>query len=154
MSPEKPRPRLGMLARLVTLIGAGVVAASPAAAEGVDPSAAPAEWVRYANSATDAIAGWLQADSETAVRFRSYLDQTRRDADRPTEPLSLKLWVDDDGTVSRIAFTPFAHPEPNADLRALVSGRHLPGKPPKDMLQPLRVAIELDPSAENGSEAE
>lgn len=154
MSLEKPRPQRGILARLATLIGASVAAASPAAAQGADASAAPVEWIRYANGAADVITGWLQADSETAVRFRSYLDQARPDADRPAAPLAQKIWVDRDGAVSRIAFSPFAHAEPNADLLALVSGHRLPGKPPKDMLQPLRVAIQLDPSAESGSGAE
>ena len=120
MSLEKPRPQPGILARLATLIGAGVAAASPATAQGADASAAPAEWIRYANGAADAISGWLQADSETAVRFRSYLDQALPDAGRPAAPLTMKIWVDRDGVVSRIAFSPFVHAEPNADLHALV----------------------------------
>ena len=37
--------------------------------------------------------------------------------------------------------------EANADLRGLVVGRRLPGTPPKDMLLPLRIAVQLDASA-------
>lgn len=154
MWSEKSGGRFAILARIAALLGVGFAAASPAAAKGLDASSAPTEWVRYANNATGAITGWLQADSEAAVRFRSYLDQTRPDADTPAPPLFLKVWVDRNGAVSRIAFAPFAHPEPNADLRSLVSGRQLPGKPPKDMLQPLRVAIQLDPNAESDDVSE
>ena len=128
------------------LAGVGLAATAPATAQSVAPSAAPVEWVRYAEGATAAVNTWLQAEDEAAGRLRAYLDATRPAPDQPTAPIVVKLWIDGDGTVSRIDFPPFAHAEANADLRGLVVGRRLPGTPPKDMLLPLRIAVQLDAS--------
>jgi hypothetical protein len=132
--------------KLATMAGAVLVSAVPAQAQTVPPSAAPVEWVRYAESATASITTWLESDSEAAQRLRAYLDSTRPAGDQPTPPLQIKVWVDAGGTVSRIDFTPFAHEEANGDLRGLIVGRQLPGPPPPDMLQPIRIAVQLDPA--------
>lgn len=139
-----PPPLKRLYAWLATLAGIMLASATPVAAQSVVPSAAPAEWVRYAEAATASITGWLQGDDEPAVRVRAYLDRTRPSPDQATAPLRIKIWVAADGTVSRIDFPPFAHAEPNADLRGLIVGRRLPGTPPKDMLLPLRLVIQLD----------
>lgn len=118
-------------------------ATQPAQAQAVDAANAPVEWVRYAQDATLAVTGLLESDSETATRLRAYLDATRAAPDQPTAPLILKLWVDGRGSVSRIDFAPFAHPEPNADLKSLIVGQAVAGAPPKDMLLPLRILIQL-----------
>lgn len=139
---------LGRLARwTAALVGAGLASTAPAAAQGVTPAdQAPVEWVRYATSATEAVTGLLQAESEAAVRLRAYLDATRPAPDQPTAPLLIKIWVEANGVVSRIDHAPFAHPQPNADLRALLVGAALPGTPPRDMLLPLRILIQLPPA--------
>ena len=130
---------------LAAAAGAGLATASPVAAQTIAPSAAPVEWVRYAEGATAAVTLLLEADNETALRFRAYLHRTRPAEDEPTPPLELKIWVGESGVVSRMEFTPFAHPEPGADLRSLVVGQRLPGEPPPDMLLPIRIAVQLDP---------
>lgn len=127
------------------LIGAGVAATTPVAAQSVSPAQAPAEWVAYAERATVSVTELLQADSEQAVRLRAYLDATRPAPDQPTALLVLKIWVDDDGMVSRIDYPPFAHAQANADLRGLIVGTALPGTPPADMLLPMRIAVQLEP---------
>lgn len=129
---------------LTTLAGATLASAAPLAAQTVSPSTAPAEWVRYAERATATITAWLEADAAPAMRLRAYLDATRPAEDRATPALQLKVWVAADGMVSRIDFPPFAHEEPNADLRTLIVGRRLAAAPPRDMLLPLRLAIQLD----------
>jgi hypothetical protein len=118
--------------------------ASVAPAQTMSPSAAPVEWLRYAQSATAAVTGWLEADEEAAARLRAYLHQTRLAPDEPKPPLELKLWIAPDGLVSRVDFTPFIHEAANVDLRAVIAGRRLPGPPPRDMLQPLRLAVQLE----------
>ena len=125
--------------------GVGFAAAAPVQAQSIDPSAAPVEWVRYAESATVAVTRLLEAEGEVATRLRGYLDATRAAPDQPTAPLLIKLWVAKDGTVSRIDFQPFAHAEANADLRSLIVGQPLGQIPPSDMLQPLRVLVQLPP---------
>lgn len=125
------------------LAGAGLAGAAPAHAQAIDPASAPVEWVRYAQSATASVTQLLEGPTEAATRLRSYLDQTRPAPDQPTAPLVLKVWVAKDGAVSRIEFTPFAHPETNADLTGLLVGRSLAGVPPKNILLPLRIAVQL-----------
>lgn len=149
------KPSLSFFSRIArwtaTLAGAGLAAAVPAQAQkpsptSVDPAAAPAEWVRYAEIATVAVTQLLEADTETAGRLRVYIDATRRAPDQPTRPFVLKIWIDADGTVSRIDHVPFADVQANADLNALLVGQSMPSHPPKDMLLPLRVLIQLPPA--------
>lgn len=139
----------GFARLLAAFAGVGVVPAAPVAAQTVAPEQAPPEWVRYATGATATVTAWLQAENETAGRLRAYLGATRPAPDQPTAPIVIKLWIDGDGTVSRIDHPPFAHAQANADLRALIVGQRLPSAPPKDMLLPLRIAVQLDaPAAE------
>ena len=144
-----------MIRRLVTaafaLLGAAAAPAAPP--RSVSPEAAPAEWVRYAEDTTAAITGWLEADDAAAVRLRTYLDATRPAPDQPTPPLALKFWIERDGSIARIDFPPFAHLEPNADLRGLIVGRKLASPPPRDMLLPIRLAIQLSAPTEPQPEA-
>lgn len=150
------KPSLSFFGRIArwtaTLAGAGLAAAAPAQAEkpsatSVDPAAAPAEWVRYAEIVTAAVTRQLEAGTETAARLRASLDATRPAPDQPTKPFVLKIWIDADGTVSRIDHAPFAQQEANADLNALLVGQPMPSRPPKDMLLPLRIMIQLPPPA-------
>lgn len=159
MTDRGTAPRAGTwLARglrwCAALAGAGLAAAAPAPASArtVAPEAAPAAWVRYAETVTQSVTQWLQAESEPATRLRAYLAATRPSPDRPTEPLRLKLWIDGAGTVSRLDHPPFAHDQTNADLRSLVAGQHLPSSPPADMLLPLRISVQLDASAAQATE--
>lgn len=115
-----------------------------------DANPPPAAWVRYAEGATAMVTGWLREESETGIRLRLYLDQTRPAPDQPTAPLTLTIWIDADGTVSRVEFQPFAHPAANDDLRSMIIGRRLP-VPPSDMIQPLRMSLQLDPRPEPSS---
>lgn len=137
---------------IAALAGLGSVP-SIAAAQGVAATEAPAEWLAYAQEVTVAITDWLQADSDTARRFRAYVAGTRDAQSEQSSALMLKVWVAEDGTVSRIDFTPFAHAEANADLRSLIEGRRLNIVPPPDILQPLRLLVELQAPPSDGRSA-
>lgn len=160
MKRTSSRPIMGRLFRWAgALVGTGLASASPVQAQNppsasVDPASAPVEWVRYAQSATASVTKLLEGESEQATRLRAWLDQTRPAPDQPTAPLILKLWVARDGIVSRVEFTPFAHAEANADLTDLLVGQSLAGVPPKDILLPLRIAVQLAaPQAASDQEA-
>ncbi|MFA7439975.1 MAG: hypothetical protein WCZ66_03300 [Sphingomonadaceae bacterium] len=144
MTAKKPSLIARAARWTAALLGACVAATTPVAAQSVAPAQAPAEWIAYAEAATASVTALLQADSEPAVRLRAYLDATRSAPDQPTAPLVLKIWVDANGAVSRIDYPPFAHAQANADLRGLIVGAALPGAPPKDMLLPMRIAVQLD----------
>lgn len=134
------------LAAMAALIpGMGV--AREAAPQSVTASEAPVRWVRYAEAAATELSAWLEEESEAATRVRAYLHAARPVDGQPAPPLLLKVWIDDEGLVDRLEFTPFAHEEVNADLRAAVLGRRL-APPPPDMLSPLRIAVELTPKPE------
>ncbi|MNI54370.1 hypothetical protein D3C73_1092620 [compost metagenome] len=104
------------------------------------PQAAPEAWVVYAETATAAVTAWLEEDVASSVRL--HLDQMRLEPDQPSLPLELKLWIDDEGRVSRIGFTPFDQPQVDEDIRTVIMGRRL-APPPHGMLQPLRLEIQL-----------
>lgn len=143
MTASRFRRITGALAGLASgLVGLGGAAA--AQPQSVAPSEAPVAWVQYAEIATRSITGWLEEDSEPATAFRAYLHQTRPAEDQPTPPLVLKVWIKPDGRVDRIDFTPFADEPTNANLRATIVGRSLASAPPRGMLLPLRLAIQLE----------
>lgn len=123
---------------------AGFIPAAAGMARMVEPGQAPAAWLHYAEQATLGVKGWLQADSEAALRVRAHLDGMRGAPDQATPALPLKLWIDREGVISRIDFPPFEQAQVNDDLKSLLIGRHLAARPPKGMLLPLRIAIEMD----------
>lgn len=128
------------------LVGAGLASTAPAAAQSIPPSAAPVEWVRYAEGATNTITGLLESDTEASSRFRAYLDRTRGSDAEPSPVIELRVWIARDGEISRVEFTPFAHEEANKDLRAALLGKRLT-PPPPDMRLPIRIAVQLEPVA-------
>lgn len=146
--------------RRVTLALTGLVSGllGPGGAAWAQPQSmgaaeAPAEWVRYAALATESLTAWLEEDSESSAAFRAYLHQTRPAEDQPTPALMLKIWITPEGVVDRMDFPPFAHEAANIQLRAAVVGRALPAPPPRDMLLPLRLAIQLEAGrSETGSD--
>ena len=108
------------------------------------PDAAPAAWVAYAEAATRTVTTWLEEDGSSASSLRLQLHQTRPAPDQPTPPLELKLWIEADGVVSRVEAASPAKETVSADLQSSVQGRRL-APPPPGMLQPLRLAVQLEP---------
>jgi hypothetical protein len=148
MTGAATRPRLSSWRALATGLAAALGLATPVQAlpQSLTPEAAPPAWSAYAETVTRTVAVWLEEEGEGASGLRSYLDQSRPGADQPTPPLVIRLWIDPRGLVSRIDFPPLADPDADALLRAAVDGRRLP-PPPPGMLQPLRLAVQLDPIA-------
>ncbi|MEA3390810.1 MAG: hypothetical protein U9R64_16250 [Pseudomonadota bacterium] len=146
-STSKSSPLSRVTRWIAALVGAGIASTTPVAAQSVAPSAAPVEWVRYAEFATTSITGWLEAHNEPATGLRAYLDATRPAPDAATAPLVIKVWIERDGKISRIDYPAFTHAEANADMQALIVGQQLAAAPPRDMLLPLRIAVQLDAPA-------
>lgn len=140
-SPSKPSAWRTLTAALAAALG--LAAPAHARPQSLAPEAAPSAWVAYAETVTRTVAAWLEEEGEPASSLRLYLNQSRPAADQPTPPMVLKLWIDPQGLVSRVDFTPFADAEADALLRSAVDGRRLP-QPPSGMLQPLRLAVQLD----------
>lgn len=125
---------------------AAMLVPGAAPAQSVAPSSAPVEWIRYAEASTRMISVWLQDETEAPSRFRAYLDATRSAGNAPVE-IEISLWPSPGGNVERIHFAPFADAQANVDLQRSIVGRDL-GAPPRGMLLPMRVAVQVEPHQE------
>lgn len=121
----------------------GLAASVPAVGKTIPPSVAPASWVRYAGGTTSAITRWLESDQEQAVRLRQRVATRQGEVGAPLPPLVLQLWIGADGVIRRVEFEPSTDDQVNADLRSLVVGRDIGSTPPRDMRQPMYVAVQL-----------
>lgn len=140
------RPKMSVWRALATGLAAALGMAAPVQAQvhSLAPDAAPAAWVAYAEAATRTVKTWLEEDGSSASSLRLQLHQTRPAPDQPTPPLELKLWIEADGVVSRVEAASPAKETVSADLQSSVQGRRL-APPPPGMLQPLRLAVQLEP---------
>lgn len=136
-----------LFAAVVAVLGLSTPA-SAALAQNVSPDAAPREWVAYAETVNGKVTEWLRSEDVPAVRLRAYVDSTRPAADKSSPPIVLQLWISSTGVVTRLEFPPFPDDTPNSDLRDLLVGRDVGVSPPRRMLLPLRLAVQLDPAPE------
>lgn len=142
------RSHVGRLATTIATVFGLSMPASVALAQKVNPEAAPRAWVAYAETVNRKVTEWLRSEDEPAVRLRAYIDGLRPAADQSSLPITLRLWIDAKGVVTRVEFAPFAHEEANTDLRGLLVGRAVGVSPPRSMLLPLRLTVQLDPAPE------
>jgi len=66
---------------------------------------------------------------------------------------SPRLWIDATGAITRAEFAQIIDRKPNHGLRALLIGQKLSAPPPKNMLQPLRIAVQVAPASDQGGPA-
>jgi hypothetical protein len=135
-----------LLASFAAIVGLSPAASSAAPPASVSPQAAPAAWVAYAGLVNQAITGQLGGADPAAVRLRDYLNQIPGANPDGGFRLPIQVWIDAKGVITKIDFTPFAHPEPDTDLRALLVGHRLSQAPPKNILLPIRLSIGLEPA--------
>ena len=143
---SEARQTRGLGVRIASIAAgfAAMLAPGAVAAQSVAPSAAPAEWIRYAEASTGTISAWLQEEAEGPARLRAYLAAAQADGSATVE-IEISLWLRSDGKVERLRFAPFADAQANTDLQNTIPGRAL-GAPPRGMLQPMRIAVQLEPT--------
>ena len=127
----------------------GIIWTSGAAAQtsnSVSLERAPPSWIAYAQTVSEAIRGAISGEEPAALRFKAYLDASRTDPALPAPILALRLWIDAKGAITRAEFAPFAHEAANSDLSGLLVGRAIGSPPPKGMLLPLRLSVQLQPA--------
>ena len=107
------------------------------------PNQVPAAWVRYAELLQYRFKSWLSADDDVAYRFHLFLENRVVNEPAPPDTLVLKVWVDTDGTVSRVEFPPLPDHQANEDLEALLIHGDVGEAPPPDMLQPVQMKVAL-----------
>jgi hypothetical protein len=128
------------------LAGAGVASSAIGAPkpQAVAADAAPPAWTAYAAQVNTLVTGWLGGEEPGAVKLRADLDATRAAADQASAPVTLRLWIDAKGIITRAVADPVAAGAPELDV-ALLAGRAIGTRPPKGMLLPLRLAVQLEP---------
>jgi hypothetical protein len=145
--PSRERP-LARLWRFVAglLVGLGVSPLAAASMPEAQPAQIPQAWLAYAERAGQSLSAWLSSDAPAALRLRATLDSSRTGPDRPPPPVSVAIWIGADGTVTRVSGPFPVDSSANADLQGLLVGHRLPSSPPADMLQPLRLSLQLEPA--------
>lgn len=148
-----PRPLRRLLSVAAVAPGLAPGAALAETPRSVAPQAAPQAWRDYAAVVSEQVQARLAGDDPAAQRLRDYLNQLPGAATSSGVTLKIAFWIDADGMVTRVDFPVFVHPEPNDDLKALLVGVRLPEAPPKDMVLPLRLTVQLRPKDRTESPA-
>jgi hypothetical protein len=143
---------IGAIRRWLGGTGLGVggaamaVAASAQPAPHIPAASAPAAWIAYAGQVNDQLQVWLADGSQPAKRLGAYLAGLTPSGSDQVATIPVKVWIDADGTVSKVDFPPFADVQANADLTALIQGRRVPAAPPPGLLLPIRLNLKIAPA--------
>lgn len=129
------------------MILAALVLALAAPAQIVAPEQAPAAWQAYAAAARTEIEALLGSDEPAAAALRDTL-VTSPDGTPVQREMVIVIGVDAAGQVERAEIAPGGEMPVAADaqLKALLLKRTLPGTPPAGMRQPMRVAVTIAPA--------
>ncbi|WP_246792142.1 YbaB/EbfC family DNA-binding protein [Burkholderia perseverans] len=144
---RRSRARFGVVvAAWLAVVGLlGAVAPVVAHAQQTE---APAAWVSYAQQVGQQFQTALATDGDTAARIEQTLGDrvgAASDAAAALPAVAVRAWIGDDGAVTRIEFESLGEAQADASLRQLLTGVRL-APPPADMLQPLRVRLQLVPN--------
>lgn len=74
--------------------------------------------------------------------MRDAMTRLRPKDAKPLAPLILSVWVTSTGAISKVEAATTGSDEADADLRTILLGKKL-GTPPKAMLQPMKLAVQL-----------
>jgi hypothetical protein len=102
--------------------------------------AVPATWSQFGQLVQDQFKALLEANDDTANRFRLTLKNQPASGEFPPGVVLVQVWVGSDGKVTRLEFPSLQSREADADLRAILEGANI-GRPPSDMPQPLRLKL-------------
>jgi hypothetical protein len=102
--------------------------------------AVPETWSQFGQLVQDQFKALLEANDETANRFRLSLNSQPASWELPPSVLLVQVWVGADGKVARLEFPPLQNQQADADLRAILERANI-GRPPSDMPQPLRLKL-------------
>jgi hypothetical protein len=105
---------------------------------------APPHWIQFAKLVKYRFEDWVGADDAVANRFRSYLREHAGKPDGPPSTLSVRAWLNPDGTVERVSFPSLNNAEADADLRTILTRGNVGEAPPPEMLQPLNLRFSLN----------
>jgi hypothetical protein len=87
---------------------------------------------------------WLAADDEVANRFRTYITEHVGKDDGPPETVTVRAWVNPDGSVDRVSFPALNDAQADEDLRTILKRGNVGEAPPPEMVQPLNMRLSLN----------
>ena len=124
--------------------GGGIKAAEAQTLDFRDPAKAPPSWIQFAKLVKYRFEEWGAGDDAIAARFRVYLKAHSGTSDGPPSALTVKAWINPDGTVERVSFPAFADAGATQDLRTVLTRGNVGEAPPPEMLQPLNLRFSLN----------
>lgn len=134
------------LLALILVAGLGVLSAVPAAAQQLDyrsPDQVPPSWGQFAKLVKYRSEEWVSGDDAIAARFRVYAKIHSGKEDGPPATVTVRVWVNPDGTVARVQFPAFKDAGATQDLRTILTRGNIGEAPPPEMLQPLNLRFSL-----------
>jgi len=111
------------------------------------PSEAPPSWVQFSKLVKYRFEEWLRADDPIADRFRIYVKVHAGRWDGPPPMMTVRAWINRDGSVAKVTFPPLKDPGATRDLDLLLTRGNIGEGPPPDMLQPINLRFSLDLSS-------
>lgn len=130
------------VATVALLLGPGSgIAAAQAFRDGAQ---APAHWTQFARLVKFRFEEWIAADDPIADRFRVYLRAHSGTAGGPPPTVTVRAWVNPDGSVERVAFAAFADAKATEDLRFVLTRGNIGEPPPPDMPQPVHLRFTVN----------
>lgn len=104
---------------------------------------APPSWAQFSKLVKYRFETWISANETVANRFRTYLKHAER-ADGPPQNLSVRVWLNPDGTVERVSFPPLGDSQADKDLHTILKRGNIGEAPPPEMLQPINLRFVLN----------
>ena len=106
----------------------------------------PQTWITYAQTVGEQFQRSLEAYDDTANELHAFLEDRMQHAPADTIPsmVTVRAWIGNDGSVTRVAFDSLGDAQADNDLRAVLMAHAIGVSPPADMRQPLRVRLVLE----------
>lgn len=129
---------------VASLLGIGLVTAASTVGAQAD---VPQHWVAYAQLTSGQLQGWLGDETnEAALRLQQWGQQHLSGSGDAAidKAIVLWLWVASDGAIERVEFPSLGDAQADADLRHVLITQSISEPPPKDMLQPMVLGVNLE----------
>ncbi len=148
---QKPPARRTAIAGAFLIACYAVALSSALAAYGIDykpPDQVPPSWIQYSKLVKYRFEEWLQASDPVADRFRIYVKEHAGKWDGPPPMMTVRAWINTDGTMAKVAFDDLEDADATKDLHTLLMRGNIGEGPPPDMLQPINLRFSVDFSSD------
>jgi hypothetical protein len=109
----------------------------------VSAAEAPPSWAQFSKLVKYRFETWIGASDPVANRLRAYLTKRTGEDGGPPRTLEVHAWINPDGTIDRVSFSPLNNAQADADLHTILKRGNVGEAPPPEMLQPLRLRFSL-----------